>query len=496
MLTSYKISREDGQHMPHQDNSQQSRQPKQASQVSQKTSSEQLSQSKESKKGITSIAIEGFKSISQKQSIEVRPLTILAGANSSGKSSIMQPLLLLKQTLNASYDPGPLMLNGPNVKFTAAEQLLSNIGEKRVSTFSIGIEVDDDTELTAYFTKGEGTGFNIEQMTYRLNDKVYRVYEGMESDQLLSELPPDIKESFSKIEASFLKGLEGHNQNNMQPHTYFAVTRNRCFLTATLRISLGSSGQFATHLFPDALVGEYISQIIHLPGLRGTPERTYPISALGSDFPGTFENYSASIIRQWQVSNAKDKLEKLNNDLIRLGLTRKVSAVPTNDTQVELRVTRFLSSKESTTEDTVSIADVGLGISQTLPVLVALHAANSKQLIYLEQPEIHLHPRAQYIMAEVLAGAVLQGKRLVVETHSSLLILAIQTLVAEGKLPPDLVKLHWFQQLADGSTQINSADLDHAGAFGDWPEDFAAVALDSESRYLDAAQARLLEGEA
>ena len=214
---------------------------------------------------------------------------------------------------------------------------------------------------------------------------------------------------------------------------------------------------------------------------------------MGPNFPGTFENYCASIIRQWQISNAKDKLEKLNSDLIRLGLTGKVFAVPINDTEVELRVSRFLSSKEDTTEETVSIADVGLGISQTLPVLVALHAANSEQLIYLEQPEIHLHPRAQYIMAEVLADAALQGKRLVVETHSALLLLGIQTLVAEGKLPPDLVKLHWFQQQEDGSTQITSTDLDQIGAFGDWPEDFAAVALDSESRYLDAAQARLLE---
>jgi predicted ATPase len=130
--------------MASQDKSQQSRQPKPASQASKKTSSRQLSTSNGSKKGITSITIEGFKSISQKQSIEVKPLTILAGPNSSGKSSIMQPLLLLKQTLNASYDPGPLMLNGPNIKFTAAEQLLSNIGEKRVNTFNIGIEVDDD----------------------------------------------------------------------------------------------------------------------------------------------------------------------------------------------------------------------------------------------------------------------------------------------------------------------------------------------------------------
>jgi predicted ATPase len=483
--------------MAQQDKSQQSRKPKQTGRAGKKIPPQQPSQSNKAKIGITSITIEGFKSISQKQSIEIRPLTILAGANSSGKSSIMQPLLLLKQTLNASYDPGPLMLNGPNIKFTVAEQLLSNIGGKRANAFNVGIAVDNNTEITVYFAKGEGTAFGIEQMTYKSDDTLHRLYEGMDANEFLAGFRPSFQQSFRKIEASLIKLAEYLDENITEPHIHFTVTRNRCFLTVTVSLSPEPSGQdmaqFTTPLSLDTLVEEYISQIIHLPGLRGNPERNYPISAVGSDFPGTFENYSASIIRQWQVSKAKDKLEKLNRDLIRLGLAGRVFAVPIDDTEVELRVSRSLSSTEGATEDTVSIADVGLGISQTLPVLVALHAANSGQLIYLEQPEIHLHPRAQYIMAEVLADAALQGKRLVVETHSSLLLLGIQTLVAEGKLPPDLVKLHWFQQQQDGSTQITSTDLDQTGAFGDWPEDFAAVALDSESRYLDAAQARLLE---
>src|SRR5277367_3156024 len=79
--------------------------------------------------GITRIAVEGFKSIVTRQEIEIRPLTILAGANSSGKSSIMQPLLMLKQTLEASYDPGPLKLDGPNVTFSSSDQFLSRSPE-------------------------------------------------------------------------------------------------------------------------------------------------------------------------------------------------------------------------------------------------------------------------------------------------------------------------------------------------------------------------------
>src|SRR5258708_55879 len=84
---------------------------------------------KELPRAITQIKVTGFKSIADEAKIETRPLTILAGANSSGKSSMMQPLLLLKQTLEASYDPGSIMLNGPLVKFTSADQVLSRIGK-------------------------------------------------------------------------------------------------------------------------------------------------------------------------------------------------------------------------------------------------------------------------------------------------------------------------------------------------------------------------------
>ena len=136
--------------------------------------------------------------------------------------------------------------------------------------------------------------------------------------------------------------------------------------------------------------------------------------------------------------------------------------------------------------DMVSIADVGLGVSQVLPVLVAVIAAEPGQLVYLEQPELHLHPRAQVALAQVLADAAKRGVRVLTETHSSLLLLGIQTLVAEGKLSPELVKLHWFSRNKDGVTEVSSVDLDEAGAYGDWPMDFDDVDLKIQSRYLDA----------
>ncbi len=95
-------------------------------------------------------------------------------------------------------------------------------------------------------------------------------------------------------------------------------------------------------------------------------------------------------------------------------------------------------------------------------------------------------------MARLLANAANRGVRVVAETHSSLLLLGVQSLVAEGVLAPDKVKLHWFRRNEkDGATEIRSADLDRSGAYGDWPEDFVTTEMAEQRRYAQAAHAQL-----
>lgn len=417
--------------------------------------------------GITRISVSGFKSIAEEQSIEVRPLTILAGANSSGKSSIMQPLLLLKQTLEASYDPGALRLDGPNVRFTSAEQFLSNVGGgKHTDVFSVGIETVKEGSLTTFFRKQRGKPIEVQRSTY-------------------------IKEDYADDLRANMTFDEENNPGG--PNYETTVARDRFFLVYSFKDRRVSGNLGPLLIAPNKSMERYIRETIHIPGLRGNPERTYVLAAVGKTFPGTFENYAASVIAKWQAENETDNLEGVSQDLKELCLTSKVSAIPLNDTQVELQVARLPEAAKGKASDMVSIADVGFGVSQTLPVVVALREAKPGQLVYLEQPEIHLHPRAQTAMAKVLADAAARGVHVVAETHSALLILGIQTLVAEGKLAPELVKLHWFER-RDGVTKVRSADLDETGSFGDWPEDFADVELEAQSRYLDAVEARATQG--
>jgi hypothetical protein len=270
----------------------------------------------------------------------------------------------------------------------------------------------------------------------------------------------------------------------------WVVVRDRCFLGVELRETVDSRVETAYKGSPTGRAVELLRQLIHVPGLRGNPVRTYPVTAVGPAFPGTFQDYVASIIAQWQTDKEARELDALNRALERLGLTWKVTAEPVTHTQVQLKVGRLPHAKRGGAHDLVSIADVGFGVSQTLPVIVALLVAQPGQAVYLEQPEIHLHPRAQTRMAELLSETALRGVRVIAETHSSLLLRAVQTLVAKGRISPDLVKLHWFTRQEDGTTEVKSADLDERGAFGDWPEDFDETAIAAERDYLDAAEAR------
>lgn len=433
--------------------------------------------------GITGITVSGFKSISRERSIEIRPLTILAGANSSGKSSIMQPLLLLKQTLEEErYVPDVLKLDGPNVKFISADQFFSKTSKgKVVNTFYIGIMAGHHATLTIHFYRHPvERGLDIKRMDFADGKKAYSLHPGMKHDEILVAILSyhrDWYETFSKRERSALR---------------FYIGRSRCFLQ--VEAAFGSKSYMISPYESYKSFIDPIDHLIHVSGLRGNPERVYHVAGVdlkNLKFPGIFERYVASIIMEWQKEGLRDKLEKLGKELWGLGLTWRVVARPINDTQVELRVGRLPRATRDGARDVVNIADVGFGVSQALPVLIALQVAEPGQTVYLEQPELHLHPRAQYAMAEVLADAANRGVRVIAETHSSLLLLGVQSLVAEGRLSPEKVKLHWFKRGKDGSTEVTGADLDEAGAFGDWPEDFADVSLKAESRYLDAAGARL-----
>lgn len=429
-------------------------------------------------RGICSISVEGFKCLAEESRIEIRPLTILAGANSSGKSSIMQPLLLMKQTLEAAYDPGPLLLNGPNVKLTSTDQF---VPRHRIDlddhSMIVLVESPKDTIHRVTFSSSKDHGIQIKEMYIEFTDNTgnrsIRLLPGQRGSELYSRILrflPDLAKYFAE-----------------RPSNYnFSVHRDRCFLSV-------SNGNESSYPILRIAAFRDLIGVIHVPGLRGNPERVYDKTASGPAFPGTFEKYVACIIADWTESH-DERTKRLETMLGRLGLTQEVSVRRLNEAQLEVQVGR-LPGASSRGKDLVNVADVGFGVSQVLPVLVALLVADEGQLVYVEQPELHLHPRAQHVLARIMVDAAKRGIRLVAETHSALLLLHVRTLLAQGEIDPDLVRLHWFSRdPEDGTTSIDTADLDEDGAFGGWPADFGDVELMAEAAYLDAVEKRRSEG--
>ncbi len=351
---------------------------------------------------ITKLIVSGYKSILEECSIDIAPLTILAGANSSGKSSIMQPLLLMKQTLEAPFDPGPLLLHGPHVAFTEADQLLSTHNAK--PTFSVGIGANNKHPVTIFFRKQPGTGFTIEKMIANLGKEPIILWAGMSHDEIAKLLPKEIPMAYDKIYSD-------------RKYTW-VVERNRCFLSIQqIDLSTDNKTKDTFNVSPEP---SYIASIIHLPSLRGQPVRSYPVTAVGTSFPGPFQTYTASVIAKWQSDGATEKLSRLQDNVRTLRLASKVDAHPLNDTQVAIRVSRYADANadaNATDSDMFNITDVGVGVSQTLPILVALIVAEKGQMVYIEQPEIHLHPKAQVALATILVDAAERGVRVVLETR-------------------------------------------------------------------------------
>ncbi len=438
--------------------------------------------------GITAITVGGYKSIRDETTIKIRPLTILAGANSSGKSSIMQPMLMVKQTLDAVYDAGALLLNGPNIRFTQYEQLLP-VHSESSDTLTAGCEVEDESTFSCTFRfrmsqEGQKRHIKIVSMDVVTEDENFTLSPDMTEEEIIEQGPKGVREF-----------LQHWSKDESKMELGFKVNSSRCFLQVEvydkehdINFSRLLSLPFLL-FFPD--FRPEIKNLIHLPGLRGNPERVYPIAAAqGPNFPGTFENYVASMILRWQ-QEGNDVVLAVANDLKNLGLTKWVKANPVDDSSVELRVGRIpVQHEEPSDLDGVSIADVGIGVSQVLPVLVALRAAEPGQLVYIEQPELHLHPRAQVALASVLADAAKRGVRVVIETHSSLLLQAVMTLIAQDELDHEDVILHWFSRDEEGYTKVDSVEPDENGAYGDWPEDFGDVELEIMGKYLNAVGER------
>src|SRR5262249_37035727 len=155
------------------------------------------------------------------------------------------------------------------------------------------------------FGKKLDKGIEIKRLRFADHEGTINIVPGMTHEQAEAAVLSRISNYYQEIP----KAKEGR----------WTVLRNRCFLELTVKLKPGPLGSPSIGVAPSSTIEPHIRRLIHLPGLRGNPERAYPVSAVNETFPGTFEKYTASVIARWQVDKRQERLDQLNRDLEKLG---------------------------------------------------------------------------------------------------------------------------------------------------------------------------------
>jgi hypothetical protein len=215
------------------------------------------------------------------------------------------------------------------------------------------------------------------------------------------------------------------------------------------------------------LVREFLDSISYLGPLREYPERHYVYSGTSAADIGK----SGKMLPDVLYSD-EELTERVNRELRRFGLGYELR-VSRGDTTAELQDVFALRLVDAITGVNVNLTDVGFGVSQVLPVIVQSLMAR-QQVLLVEQPEIHLHPRLQAELTELFVSSINRplSNIFLVESHSEHMILRTQRLIREGRLHPGDVSVVYADRTGSG-TRLLPLRLDESGSFIDeWPGGF------------------------
>ena len=507
------------------------------------------------------IELESFKAFGKRARIPFAPITLIFGENSAGKSTILQALNLLKQTLE-NPEAGVLSLQKSDngiVDLGSFPELLFDHDLKR--TLSIRVEIVIDA-LDVDYQWQPSMGIPVRppmhinkelgiELSFRrpsLEEEVVLdqigIYDGKSSkciakfeslgqSQNISMKFHDYSHSLSPVtvarciwltqEPEYWEPLFKYHKEHEETILQFLKYRVQNLLKddsrrdpAFLNDSLDTLNDFIEFLSSGFNLETYISKMheeemncqigllgffpvlplgettlggisaLNISGLivgealkhtlqklfpmgpfRKSPERLYTFSGTAPQHVG----YQGDLLPDFLLRHP-ERVAETNEWLKRLDIDYKLEVKSVDAYSGDLFEVRLMDIRR---KEPVSVAwkDVGYGISQLLPFIVQ-SLVSEKQIISIEQPEVHVHPKLQADLGDLLAEAIKEPRqnRFIVETHSEHLILRLQRLVYKGKIKPEDVSVIYVSRGPDGA-KAERLRLDEEGDFIDeWPNGF------------------------
>lgn len=375
---------------------------------------------------IDQLKITNFKAFASAD-IRLAPFTLLSGLNSSGKSTVLQALALLRQGSGSLEDvdgEGGLPLNGEIVELGTGQDVLHEdyIAESGADP-EIGFRLTAEADLVYECRVLYGRDDDYLRLSYLYPSSADQAWEG--------------DEAFVDF-TLFNPGFQYLRADRINP----AVTYPRSEQMSVRRRFLGTRGEYAVDFLRNHLDESVPVALRHdgaSPRLLDQAEAWMSEICPGVRIEATAVEYT---------------------DLVRLGFQFARTGHP-------------VSRPRRPT-------NVGFGLTYVLPIIIACLTATPGSMILLENPEAHVHPQGQSAMARLACATAAIGAQLVVETHSDHILNGVRLAVKRQVLPAEQIALHYFKREDDG-IHIVSPAIGSDGMLSEWPPGF----FDEWDRSLD-----------
>jgi predicted ATPase len=363
---------------------------------------------------LTSLAISNFKCFSDLR-MGLSPLTLLTGFNGGGKSTSIQPLLLLSQAVRRNRNPVGLPLNGPLAR-------LGTVGDVVFADGSPVFAIDSARDKIRWQFAAEAG-----QRLFIISEAVAHGpfnQEARWTESVWPRLPAvyrrdQVRQSLNTL--SYLTALRAGT-----PEVYPIPEADD-----ELRGDVGCDGRFAAYWY-DKSVDDKVDSWRLEPSEKATTFRKQIDAYRSLLFPGAQAN---------------------------------VTAIP----QASALALRFRIGGSS---EWRRPANIGFGLSYAFPILVSLLTVPTRGCVVIDSPEAHLHPSAQSEMGRILARMATAGIQIIVETHSDHLLNGVRLAVKRGIILHDKVSIHFFGGVSGETHGVTSPAIDAEGTISEWPSGF------------------------
>jgi predicted ATPase len=436
-----------------------------------------LGNEKETEKGsrgdqmLTELRLRNFKAWDDERwelPVTLAPVTLFLGANSSGKTSLLQALLLLKQTFASPDRKLDLNLGGQQndlIDFGVYEDVVHKHEGKR--SLGVGFTIQNGPRFECTYAIAGGVPAT-DQLLFVEGAAEYSVTRQGRGGCLIAA-------------PEYTPKMSGARQDARRA---FAPERSLVFSPEALA-ELGLAAREVQDV--SLKIGNEIGGIAYLGPLRQPPRRTYLWSRQTPSNLGDQGQFAVAALLA--SANARTKpnsegeggrgwlVERVSHWMNALGIAESLEMVRQGRS-------RFFEVVVKTAGQHANIMDVGFGVSQILPFVVLAHFVPRGTIIISEQPEIHLHPLVQSGLADLMSDVSQhRGVQFLVETHSEHLFRRMQTLVAEGKQTPTGCRMY-FVEPKRGKATLRELTMDEYGRVKDWPKHFFGDATGEIERQM------------